>query len=96
MTRRQIREIARLRVEAAWGCVRVLRPDLTTQEKKKLAKKVLDLASGDWPGPPAKIAPAQVTEIVWRNSQCINPRCPMLLFSDMIARELNEFFHPQE
>jgi len=28
--------------------------------------------------------------------QCINPRCPMLLFSNQIADELNEFFKPEE
>jgi hypothetical protein len=28
--------------------------------------------------------------------QCINPRCPMLLFSNQIADELNEFFKREE
>ena len=73
-----------------------MRPDLETQEKKKLAKKILDLASGHWPPPPVKIIPAQVQEMVWRNMQCIQPRCSMILFSNQIADELNEFFHPEE
>jgi len=38
------------------------------------------------------ITPAQVEGIIWQNMQCINPRCPMLLFSNQIADELNEFF----
>jgi hypothetical protein len=42
------------------------------------------------------ISPAQVQDIVWRNMQCINPRCPMLLFSNQIAEELNEFFRQEE
>jgi hypothetical protein len=28
--------------------------------------------------------------------QCINPRCPMLLFSNQIAEELNEFFKQED
>jgi hypothetical protein len=42
------------------------------------------------------ITPAQVTSIIWGNMQCINPRCPMLLFSNQIAEELNEFFKQEE
>jgi hypothetical protein len=30
--------------------------------------------------------------MVWRNMQCINHRCPMLLFGKQLADELNEFF----
>jgi hypothetical protein len=36
------------------------------------------------------ITPAQVTSIVWGNMQCIHSHCPMLLFSNQIADELNE------
>jgi len=42
------------------------------------------------------ITPAQVTSVIWANMQCINPRCPMLLFSNQIADELNEFFKQEE
>jgi hypothetical protein len=42
------------------------------------------------------ITPAQVESIIWPNMQCINPHCPMLLFSDQIADELNEFFKGKE
>jgi hypothetical protein len=37
-----------------------------------------------------------VEGIVWENLQCINPRCPMLLFSKQIAEELNEFFRGED
>ena len=87
---------ARERAEATLTFVDFLYPNLALPEKKALVRKILGLFSGDWPPPPAKIAPAQVTEMVWRNSQCINPHCPMLLFSDQIAAELNDFFHPEE
>jgi hypothetical protein len=43
-----------------------------------------------------EITPAQIQEIVWRNSQCANRYCSMLLFSRELAEELNEFFSPEE
>jgi hypothetical protein len=75
----------------------VLRPDLTPQGKKALAEKVFELSRGEEQKPPQiMISPAQVTSIIWSNIQCINPRCPMLLFSNQIAEELNEFFKGEE
>jgi len=52
-----------------------------------MAEKVLAISRGEWP-PPAKkieINPAQVQEMVWRNSQCVNRCCSMLLFSREMA-----------
>jgi hypothetical protein len=75
----------------------VLRPDLTPQAKQALAEKVFELSRGEDQKPPRiQISPAQVTSIVWANMQCINPRCPMLLFSNQIADELNEFFRQED
>jgi hypothetical protein len=92
-----IKLAARQRVEAVWTCLGVLCPDLTPQAKKELAQKVLDLSRGeDQKAPRIMITPAQVTSIIWSNMQCINPRCPMLLFSNQIADELNEFFKAEE
>jgi len=85
------------RVEAVWTCLGVLCPDMTPQEKKALAEKVFDLCRGkDQKAPRIMITPAQVTSIIWSNMQCIHPRCPMLLFSNQIADELNEFFKGEE
>jgi hypothetical protein len=95
--RAAIKLAARQRVEAVWTCLGVLRPDLTPQGKKALAEKVFELSRGEDQKPPRiQISPAQVTSIVWANMQCINPRCPMLLFSNQIAEELNEFFKQEE
>jgi hypothetical protein len=95
--RAAIKLAARQRVEAVWTCLGVLRPDLTPQGKKALAEKVFELSRGEDRKPPRiQITPAQVTSIVWSNMQCINPRCPMLLFSNQIADELNEFFRGEE
>jgi hypothetical protein len=96
-TRAAIKLAARQRVEAVWSCLGVLRPDLRPQARKALAEKVFELSRGEDQKPPRiQITPAQVQDIVWRNMQCINPRCPMLLFSNEIADELNEFFKQEE
>jgi len=80
-----------------WACLGVLRPDLTSQGKKALAEKVFDLCRGeDQKAPRIMITPAQVESIIWPNMQCIHPHCPMLLFSNQIADELNEFFKQEE
>jgi len=85
------------RVEAVWTCLGVLRPDLTPQAQKELAEKVLDLSRGEDQKPPRiQITPAQVESIIWPNMQCIHPHCPMLLFSNQIADELNEFFKQED
>jgi len=95
--RAAIKLAARQRVEAVWTCLDVLCPDLTPQAQKELARKVLDLSRGEDQKPPRiQITPAQVEGIIWPNMQCINPRCPMLLFSNQIAEELNEFFKQED
>ena len=91
--RTRIRELAARRVKAAWACANALRPDLPENERKALAQQFLDLSRGSHDLPiPILINPAQVQEIVWRNSQCANPYCSMVLFSREIAEELNQFF----
>jgi len=88
-----IKLAARQRVEAVWSCLGVLRPDLTPQAQKELARKVLDLSRGEErKAPRIMITPAQVSSIIWPNTQCVHPRCPMVLFTNEIADELNEFF----
>lgn len=90
--RAEIRKRAAQRVEAVWTCLNVLRPDLPLAERKELAIKVLDLCRGE-AEQAVRIKAAQVQEIVWRNMQCVNRHCPLLLFSREIADELNEFFN---
>ena len=92
-------EMRRLEVQVntTWDWVAVLRPDLVPERKQQLARAVLDLCAKFQAKPevePEKpqITAAQVSEMVWRNSQCIQRSCPMLLFSDRIAIELNAFF----
>jgi hypothetical protein len=95
--RAAIKLAAHQRVEAVWACLDVLCPDLTPQAQKELARKVLDLSREEEQKPPRiQITPAQVTSIIWGNMQCINPHCPMVLFTNEIADELNEFFKAEE
>jgi hypothetical protein len=92
-----IKELAARRVESVWNCLGVLRPEMPLPDRKVLAEKVLDLCFEQiLPLPRITITPAQVSEIVWRNSQCANSHCSMLLFPDEIAAELNEFFRLEE
>jgi hypothetical protein len=92
-----IKELAARRIEAVWQCLGVLRPEMPLQDRKVLAEKVLDLCFERLqPLPIITITPAQVSEIVWRNSQCANHHCSMVLFSREIAEELNEFFRLEE
>lgn len=86
-----IKLAARQRVDAVWTCLDVLCPDLALEAKKILAEKVLDLSRGEErKSPRIMINPAQVQEIVWQHSQCANRNCPMVLFSQEMAEELNE------
>ena len=95
--RAAIKLAARQRVDAVWTCLDVLCLDMALEAKKELAEKVLDLSRGEERKPPRiMITPAQVASIIWPNSQCVNPRCPMLLFSNQIADELNEFFKQED
>ena len=96
--RAEIKQLAARRVEAVWTCVTALCPDLSLPDRKTIAEIVLDLCHGEDQEVAMKIeiTPAQVQEIVWRNSQCANHHCSMLLFSRELAEELNEFFWPEE
>jgi hypothetical protein len=96
--RAAIKLAARQRVEAVWTCLDILCPDMALKAKKELAGKVLDLSRGEDQKPPPRImiTPAQVSSIIWPNMQCINPRCPMVLFTREIAEELNAFFKGEE
>ena len=88
------------RVNATWACAGILRPDLQPDGKRKLAELLLDFCGAfdpdAQPQPRILITPAQVTEMVWRNSQCSQKSCPMLLFSDLLAQEINAFFDEEE
>jgi hypothetical protein len=71
----------------------ILRPDLDEAGKRKLANDILSLADNqDRTVPKRRITPAAVEEMFFRQAQCIDPKCPLLLFSGQLAEELNEFF----
>jgi hypothetical protein len=92
-----IRELAHTRVVAALTCVNALCPDLDLSGKRRMVKQILTLSDvKDRSIPQKQITDAQVTEMVWRNKQCINRRCPMLLFGSQLAEEINEFFAGDE
>jgi hypothetical protein len=88
---------ARQRVKDVWTCLDILCPDLALEAKKVIAREALNLTREEERKPPRiMITPAQVASIVWPNSQCANRYCSMVLFTNEIADELNEFFKPEE
>jgi hypothetical protein len=77
--------------------VNALCPDLDSSGKRLMVNQILTLSDGrDRTIPRKQISEAQVTEMVWRNMQCIHHRCPMLLFVRQLAEEINEFFREDE
>jgi hypothetical protein len=92
--------LAAVRAEAAWRCVSILAPDLKGESKLDMARGILTFVDGKDRSqlrlPHKQITPAQVESITWANMQCINPNCPMLLFSKQVADELNEFFKQED
>jgi hypothetical protein len=92
-----IRELAQTRVVAVLTCVNELCPNLDLSGKRRMVEQILTLSAGkDRSIRPKQITAAQVTEMVWRNMQCINHRCPMLLFGKQLSDEINEFFAEAE
>jgi hypothetical protein len=92
-----IKLAARQRVKDVWTCLDILCPDLTLKAKKVIARTALKLPREEDQKPPRiMITPAQVASIVWPNSQCANRYCSMVLFTNEIAEELNEFFKQEQ
>jgi hypothetical protein len=88
-----IRDLAHTRVVVALTCVNTLCPDLSASGKRRMVNQILTLSEGKGRSiPPKQITEAQVVEMVWRNMQCINHGCPLLLFGKQLAEEINEFF----
>lgn len=86
------RRVALTRVYLKMTC-----PDLDQNARRVLADLIIALMDGEGQGTQhRKITDAQVNEMVWRNMQCINHRCPMLLFGTQLADELNEFFKEED
>ena len=92
-----IQKLAHTRVVAALTCVNTLCPDLSASGKRLMVNQILTLSDGkDRSIPRTQITEAQVTEMVWRNMQCIYHKFPLLVFGKQLADELNEFFREDE
>jgi hypothetical protein len=74
--------------------------DIAPRTMSELANSILSLVEGECRRPPRKkIGDPQVVELVWRHSQCVlnqTGRCPLLVFGQQMAEELNEFFAEDE
>lgn len=89
-----VRKEAHRRVCAVLRCLAVLVPDATPRQRKRLANKILTLANAK--DRSVSITEPTVRDMVLRNSQCLQRNCPMLLFTEPLARELNVYFAEED
>jgi hypothetical protein len=84
---------ARWKAASALYCATILRPDLDQIARRNLANAILSLGGNQHRTMPKKyISAAVVEEIFFRQAQCVCAKCPMLLFSEQLAEELNAYF----
>jgi hypothetical protein len=84
---------AQRRIALTSAYLKVICPRIDKRARKRLADSILALIDGEARRlPQKKITDPQAVEMVWRNMQCINRRCPLLIFGKQLADELNEFF----
>lgn len=86
-------DLAKVRVEAVLACINVLLPGADVRTKRRIANRILKLCDGK--DRARKISAAQAQDIVLRHIQCISRICPLLIFSEPLARELNEVFEEE-
>jgi hypothetical protein len=87
-------QAAHKRVVAVLRCLAVLVPDATPRQRKRLANRILSLCDGKERR--VKITETTVRDMVLRNSQCLQRNCPMLLFTEPLAREWNAYFAEED
>ena len=95
----QINAVQR-RIALTSAYLKVICPGIDRSKRSKLAGSILALiADQDSTTPQRKITDAQVVEMVWRQSQCVlnqTGRCPLLIFGEQLAEEINEYFAGDE
>jgi hypothetical protein len=81
-------------------CAQRMNPHLDAKAKRKMVKAIPSVVHGkDGPAPRRQISGAQCVELVWSNSQCVHTRtgkCPLLIFGEQLAQQLNTFFVDDE
>jgi hypothetical protein len=91
---------AQRRIALTSAYLKVICPAIDRRKRAKLVDSILALIDGeDQRLLRKKITDAQVVEMVWRHSQCVHNqtgRCPLLIFGEQLAEEINEFFSEEE
>lgn len=91
---------AQRRLALTVAYLKVVRPGINQSTRTKLVYSILALIDDqDSAMPQRKIADAQVVEMVWRHSQCVlnqTGKCPLLVFGNQLAEEINGFFTEEE
>ena len=89
------RRVALTRVYLKMAC-----PGIEQRARARLADSILILIDADHRAmTQRKITEAQVVEMVWTHSQCVlnqTGRCPLLIFGNQLAEEVNAYFNEEE
>jgi len=91
---KDVRIEAHRRVSAVLRCLAVLVLDAPSQQRKRLANKILTLADGK--DRSVQITQEQARDLILPHLQCIREDCPHLCFWEPISRSLNIFFNGEE
>src|ERR1700688_1762589 len=87
--------LTRRRSITVLACLKVLCPSADPRRRRDLANRILMLVDGkDRVVPKKTVTPSALYEMITRNSQCVlnyTGRCPLLVFSQQLSAELNEF-----
>ena len=88
------------KAKTALQSVQRMTPQLHGKARRQTVKAILNVVHGkDGPAPRRQITGAQCVELVWSNSQCVHSRtgkCPLLIFGEQLAQQLNTFFAEDE
>lgn len=88
------------KAKTALHFVQRMNPHLDAKARRKMVNAILGLIHGNEVLVPRRqITGAQCLEVVWSNSQCIHSetgKCPLLVFGEQLAKQLNTFFAEDE
>lgn len=98
--RTQREKAADQKAKTALHCGQRMNPQLDAKATRKMVKAIPRVVHGkEEPAPRRQISGAQCVELVWSNSQCVHSRtgkCPLLIFGEQLAQQLNTFFAEDE
>jgi len=90
----EICSLAKMRTAVAFRTAHALLPSATNRQLMRASRRILSVCDGRDRTP--KITESVIKDMILRNSQCLSKQCPMLLFTEPLAREINRYFAEEE